>query len=509
MQLMHSFKGFTAPEEVLALVRTGDISSFCLFAHQNVQSPAQLRAMNQTLWDAAREGGLPPPIIAIDQEGGQLIAIMHGATELPGNMALGATRSPELAEKAGYVLGRELMAMGVNMNFAPSVDVNNNPNNPVIGVRAFGDQAPLVAELGIALVRGMQAQGVIAVAKHFPGHGDTASDTHHAAPVITHTLERLNEIELYPFVETIKAKVGAILTAHVIFDALDSENSATVSRKVIHEFLREKLGYEGLIVSDAMDMYAVSRLGAHASVEAAIHAGLDLILLGHMKDQLEINAAFRNRQNAESFPRITAARENLKREMLDLSVVGSAEHQAIAQEIADRSITLVRDAANLLPLKPSEETQIGVITIKPKDLTPADTSSLVEIHLSERIRERHARVVAHEIPHHGHDKDVRDALEAVKDAQIVVVGTIQATHDPAQVSLIRALRERGQTPIVIALREPYDILSFPEVETYLCAYGIRPVTIEAVARVLFGEIPARGILPTTIPGVEQWQPAHE
>jgi beta-N-acetylhexosaminidase len=466
--------------------------------------------MNTSLWSAARQGGYPPPIIGIDQEGGQLIAIMNGATELPGNMALGAARSAKLAEQAGYVLGRELLAMGVNLNFAPSVDININPDNPVIGIRAFGDDPALVAKLGAALIKGMQAQGVIAAAKHFPGHGDTAVDTHYTSPIVPHDIERLQAVELLPFIAAIKANVGAILSAHVTFSALDPDNPATISKQIITGLLRERLHYDGLIITDAMDMYAVARLGASESVSAALNAGVDLVLLGHMKDQISLINAFKPKLHPEALARITAARFRLPMDMPDLNVVGCDEHQAIAQGIADRSITLVWDKAHQLPLNPTTETQIGVITIEPRDLTPADTSSKVQIRLADTIRARHpdpANVITHQMPMRGGDSDVRAALDAVNGCSSVIVGTIQATHDPAQAALIQALRERGQTPIVIALREPYDVMAFPQVETYLCAYGIRPVTMEAIARVLFGAIPALGILPTTIPGVQQWTTA--
>ncbi|CAG1773069.1 partial Beta-hexosaminidase A, partial [uncultured bacterium] len=187
IQLMHSFRGTTLPEAVREAVRRGEIAAFCLF-NFNVVSPAQLRELTLALYAAAAEGGLPPPIIGMDQEGGQLIAVSEGTTELPGNMALGATRSPELAEQAGRVLGRELLAMGVNMNFAPSLDINNNPANPAIGIRSFGDDPNLVSVLGRALIRGIQAEGVIATAKHFPGMGDIESDSHFALPVVPHSL---------------------------------------------------------------------------------------------------------------------------------------------------------------------------------------------------------------------------------------------------------------------------------------------------------------------------------
>ncbi|MBZ0317161.1 MAG: beta-N-acetylhexosaminidase [Anaerolineae bacterium] len=499
-QLMVSFKGYTAPQEILTAVRRGDIGTFCLFTYQNVESPAQLRELNLSLRQAAQSGGHPPPLIGIDQEGGQLIAIAGGATELPGNMALGAARSPELAEKAGRVLGRELLAMGVNLNFAPSLDVNINPDNPVVGIRSFGDDPALVAELGIAQIRGMQAEGVIATAKHFPGHGDTGVDSHHEAPVIDHSLNRMHSIELLPFQAAIEAGVTAVMTSHILFTAVDEQKPATLSSKILEGLLREQMGFDGLIISDAMDMYAVARYGWQESVQAALEAGNDLVLLGHMPNQLELNRLLGKWYRPASEARILKARQASPAELPPLSVVGCAQHQAIAQEIADRSITLVRDNG-VLPLHPSPDEQITVITIRPTDLTPADTSSQVAMTLGAALKKRHPHVNTYEISYHASEKELAEVLQATYEADILIMGTINAEQDPQQGELVRAIWERGQRPIVIAMRTPYDLASFPMIETYLCAYGIRQVTTEAIAKVLFGEIGATGILPCAIPGM--------
>src|SRR5712692_63053 len=285
---MHSFEGFTAPDALLEAVRRGEIAAFCLFRYKNVQSPAQVRALTASLAHAAEQGGQLPPLICIDQEGGQLIAICEGATELPGNMALGATRSPELAAQAGMVLGRELLAMGVNLNLAPALDVNVNPDNPVIGVRSFSDDPTLVAELGSALIRGMHSTGILTAAKHFPGHGDTASDTHHGQPTVSHSIERMKAVELLPFRAAIDNGVDAILTAHVLFSALDNQRPATLSPIILDTFLRREMGFDGLIITDAMDMYAVAQYGTEPSLRGALAAGGGLALLGHLPDQLSL-----------------------------------------------------------------------------------------------------------------------------------------------------------------------------------------------------------------------------
>lgn len=499
-QLMHSFEGRAAPRDVLAAVEQGAISSFCLFRHWNFERPAQLRELTESIYHAAQQGGQLPPLLGIDQEGGQLIAIDAGATELPGNMALGATRSPELAEQAGRVLGRELLALGVNMNFAPSVDVNLSSISQAVGVRSFGADPALVAELGAAMIRGMQAEGIFASAKHFPGHGGTESDTHHIAAVVSHGLERMNAVELVPFRAAIAAGVAAIMTTHVIFSALDAERPATVSPAILDGFLRREMGYEGLIITDAMDMYPVARLGAERSVRMALEAGADLVLLAHLPDQLALNQRVGHYARPAALRRIERLRAAAPRALPSLDVVGSAEHQQIAQTIADRSITLVRGGANL-PLRLAPEQTIAVITPETHDLTPADTSSSVRIALAEALRKRHPRTQLFELPYHVSDEALRAILQATAGADIVVVGTLAANQDARQAELVQALHARGQRLIVVALRTPYDLSAFPMIDTYLCAYGIRPVTTEAVARVLFGEIEARGVLPCSLEAV--------
>jgi beta-N-acetylhexosaminidase len=499
-QLMHSFIGHTPPTEILAAVQRGEIASFCLFRHQNVKSPAQVRELNEQLYRAAREGGQLPPIIGIDQEGGQLVAISEGATELPGNMALGATRSPELAEKAGRVLGLELLAMGVNLDFAPSLDVNVNPFNPVIGIRSFGDDPVLVSELGTALIDGLQAVDVIASAKHVPGHGDVGGDSHYLLPLVDHSMERMLAVELYPFIAAIKNGVKSIMTAHVLVPILDNENAATLSPAILNDFLRRELGFQGLILTDAMDMYAVAQLGHETSVRLAIEAGADLVLLAHLPDQLALNDKLRGVARPDSLARIAKVQSQIPTQLPSLDVVGCAEHWQIAQEIADKSITMVRQGRQL-PLQPAPDDLIVVITPEPVDLTPADTSSSVRIMLADAIEKRHRRVKALQLPNNATSAQIRDILNAAEQADIVVVGTISAERDDSQINLVQGLYDQGNRPIVVAMRTPYDVMSFPLIETYLCSYGIRPVTTEAIARVLFGEIEAQGVLPCAIPGV--------
>ena len=499
-QLMHSFAGHAAPQAILDAVRRGDIAAFCLFAGLNVESPAQLRALNESLHRAAAGGGHRPPLIGIDQEGGQLVAITGGATELPGNMALGATRSPELAEQAGRVLGRELRAMGCNLNFAPSLDVNVNPANPAIGTRSFGADPALVASLGAAMIRGMHAEGVLATAKHFPGHGDTVADTHHELPTIPHALERIEAVEMVPFRAAMEAGVRLIMSAHILFSALDDTYPATISKVILDGYLRGTLHFTGVTITDAMDMYAVARFGREESIRMALEAGADLVLLAHVTDQLSLIENLRGLERPAAVHRITALQDSATSDWPPLDVVGCAEHQQIAQTIADRSITVVRHGG-LLPLCPGPDDTLAVITPEPVNLTPADTSAGVQIELADTIRQRHPRTEAFRLPAGATVSDIADLLHATQHAGTVIVGTIAAERHEAQAALVRAIHARGQRLIVVALRTPYDLLAFPEVATYLCAYNIRRASMDAVARVLFGEIQASGALPCPIPGL--------
>ncbi len=495
---MHSFRGMSAPPAILEGVRRGEIASFCMFTY-NFETVTQFRRLNESLYAAAREGGLPPPIIGIDQEGGQLIPIRDGATLLPGNMALGATQSPELARAAGRVLARELLAVGCNLNFAPVMDLNNNPDNLAVGIRAFGDRPADVARMGCALIAGMQEAGVIASAKHFPGHGDTNTDSHFGVPVVNKPRSELDANELSPFKAAVEHGVWSVLTGHLLFPALDAENVATVSRKILTGLLREEWGYDGLIITDAMDMHAVNRLGMRDSVRGALQAGIDLVLLAHLPEQIEMSAEMMPLENEASRGRILRARQNAPLTLPPLDVIGSAEHQAVAQAIADAAITTVRDAGQL-PLRPTPETEIAVITVRPTNITPADTSAGETIDLAAAIEKRHQRVTGLEIDYQATTSAIQRTLEAAEPADLVIIGTVCADQDEAQAALVRELQRRGKHPIVISLRTPYDLRAFPEIETYLCAYSYRPVSTEAIARELFGEIEARGVLPCTIPG---------
>jgi beta-N-acetylhexosaminidase len=253
---MVDFTGLEPIANVERLIAEEGVGGVILF-DKNISAPRQVASLTNALQESARGAGRPPLLIGVDQEGGPVARLRMGATHFPSAMAFGAARSEALAASAAGITARELRALGLHMNMAPVLDVNNNPANPVIGVRSYGEDPALVARLGTAAIRAMQASGVLATAKHFPGHGDTSQDSHVTLPVVPHAQARLDAVELLPFRAAIRIGVAAVMTAHVVFKALDPDRPATLSPAVLG-FLRSDLGFAGLIVTDSMGMRAIT-----------------------------------------------------------------------------------------------------------------------------------------------------------------------------------------------------------------------------------------------------------
>jgi len=521
-KLLFCFAGTEPSPEILATIARQHLGGVTLFRAWNVIKPAQVRDLTAALQEAARASGQPPLLIAADQEGGQLVAIDAGTTLFPGNMALAATRSDDLTYRAGRAIGLELAAMGVNVDYAPVCDINSDPRNPAVGVRSFGEDPRLVARLTAAMVRGLQDGGVAATAKHFPGLGDTAIDSHYSTPILLHDQERLDRVELPPFVAAIKAGARLVMAGHGAYPAIDGGlvAPATLSAPLLRGILRRSLGFEGAIVSDSMAMGAIGvGQGLIVDAIAALAAGVDLLLLGnYVNDQQQhvyagvLQAARRALLDPADVFASAERVLNLKRwvgttSQPPLDSVGRYEHRALATEIARRSVTLVRDRANLLPLALSDDSRLAVIVPRSKDLTPADTSSYVSCVLADALRRYHPRVDEFVVDHIPSDADIAAVRQQVGGYDIVIVGTINASTQPAQAALVDSILRSGLSTVVIALRTPYDLQAFPEASTYCCAYSILPSSMEAVAEALVGRIPFRGQLPVSIPGIYALAPS--
>lgn len=481
---------------------------------RNVESPEQVAGLANEIQDMAEI----PLFVSIDQEGGHVCRVRKPFTMMPGNMPLGATRDEGLAYAAAEAMGEELSAIGVNLNFAPSADVNNNPDNPIIGVRSFGADPELVSRMVVAQVRGYQSAGMISCAKHFPGHGDTSVDSHLGLARLTHSMERLERVELAPFRAAIAAGVPFVMTTHIIFEALDPDRPATLSPNILNGLLRRDMGFDGVVVTDSMEMLGIiNHYGIGEAAVMAIEAGVDLLAVCHtpahqseVRDGL-LEAAASGRLSEdrinESVRRILACKEQFglnERRQVDqaavMSIVGAPDHLAVEQEVARKSITVVKDEAGRIPLPAGK-----IVVVGPEDAARAVAGEISSA-MAETNAERRADVTHTGVgPEFSEDQQTA-AWKAVEGADAVVFltrhkepWTTVPQDEAAQADLVKGMVARGLPVTVVALRNPYDLRRFPDVPTYLCTYGYTSASLAALAEVLVGAIPAQGRLPVEIP----------
>ncbi|MGM0974572.1 MAG: glycoside hydrolase family 3 protein [Bacillota bacterium] len=506
--------------EIEKLVKDYHLGGVILF-RENVVTTEQTATLVSDYQKAADKFGL---LMTIDQEGG-IVTRLQSGTDMPGNMALGAARSEEISRKVGKAIGEELSSLGINMNFAPVMDVNNNPDNPVIGVRSFGEDPQLVADLGVAYTEGLQSAGVAATAKHFPGHGDTAVDSHLGLPEVPHDKERLKEVELYPFQKGMEAGVDAIMTAHVTFPKIDDTKAisqktgeeiaipATLSHKVLTELMREEMGYEGVITTDAMNMNAIAEhFGPVDAAIRAVKAGTDIVLMPvGLKEVAEgLLSAVENGEISEkriesSVKRILTLK--IKRGILKeetpqpidekiekaLKVVGSEEHKQIEKEAAERSITLVKNEGDALPLQLSPEDNIVVV------------GNTYITDLGKSVGKFHANTTVIQTSSYALTEEQK---QQIRNASAVIVGSYTfnvsgRSPDSAQMKMVNSIIAESEAPVIaVGIRNPYDIMAYPEIDAYIAQYGFRTASFDAAAGIVFGQINPSGKLPVTIPGTD-------
>jgi beta-N-acetylhexosaminidase len=520
---MVGFHGTTPSAEIRALIAERHVGGVILFS-RNIADTPQLAVLTRALQRIARDAGHPAPLlIATDQENGLVRRLGAGSTIFPGNMALGAVDDEATTGQVAAATGAELRALGVNMNLAPDADINNNPANPVIGVRSFGEDPQAVARHVAAAVEGYRAARVIPTLKHFPGHGDTAVDSHLAMPALPYSLDRLERVELVPFARGIAAGADAVMTAHLALpreltgDALP----ATLSPWVLRQLLRERLGFQGVTITDCLEMNAISEgVGVPRGAVLALAAGADLVLVSHRHDRhhaaldAALAAASAGTLDLSALQQAAARVLDLKRRFLtwdeatgeaDLHTVGSAPHQRLSAETYVRAITLVRDTPGLLPLRLPPEARVLVVAQPGTAVSQAVDVPYSHAYLAEQIARRHTNITALCLPATPEESE-RALLEAqldaaVRAADLLVIATINAHLDPPQAALVRALLATGKPAIGLVLADPYDLGLFPTLGTTLASYEYSPPALAVAAAALFGERPLSGKLPVTISGL--------
>jgi beta-N-acetylhexosaminidase len=463
-----------------------------------------------------------PLLFASDFEGGVGMQL-RGGTRLPRAMALAATGDTESAAEAARITAREGRAIGVHVNFYPVLDVNNNPANPIINTRAFSDDPEMVANWGTAFIRAAQDEGQLATAKHFPGHGDTALDSHILLPTLNVSRERLEQIELPPFRAAVQRGVRAVMTAHIAVPALDAGTDklrpATFSPAVVDGILRKRFGFDGLIFSDALNMGAVA--DNYEPGEAAvltIEAGCDIALYSAEVERTHAalcDAVSRGRMTRErideSARRILSAKAwcGLHRErMVSLdgvwNTVASPLHTSTARKLFEHAVTLIRDPLKLLPLGKTPE-RVGAIILK--DAVPVWAHALREPAGSRFSKEVQTRWHARLVESSADSADIEQVLEGVRDCEVVLVaicarvaaykGSVALGQAHAQV--LRALDQAGIPTVATVFGNPYVLPHMPERATTLLTFESAVESEAAAVRVIAGEVPARGRSPVALP----------
>ena len=460
-----------------------------------------------------------PLLIGADFERGAAMRLDEG-TSFPTAMAVAAAGNAQDAYTMGKITALEARAVGIQWIYAPDADVNNNPGNPIINTRSFGEDPARVAEYVTAFVRGVEENGGLATAKHFPGHGDTASDSHIDLPVIHADRDRLEHLELVPFRAAIAAHVGSVMTGHLSVPALepDPNTPATLSSHILTDLLRKELGFQGLVVTDAMDMGGITvRYAPGEAAVRAILAGVDALLMPPVPDAAfeALQAAVKSgRISVErldaSVRRILQAKAKLglnENRLVDVNAInqklGSVAWQNEAQEISDRGVTLLRDTPHRLPLDGTEPGRALLLAFY------ADPEPYPGEDLERELKSRFDSVTTLRADTRFVNANILklpspDTYDVAILALFVRVSDRKGNVDvPAeQAALAEQLFKGGKPVITVGFGSPYLIERFPQAETWLAAFGISDVAQISIARALFGQIPVRGHLPVTIPGVD-------
>jgi beta-N-acetylhexosaminidase len=518
------------PEGATRLIEDLHPGGIIYFA-RNTGTIEEVSSLSRSLQEcAAHTGSEIPLLIAADQEGGIVSRLKSDIPRMPGPMALAAAASNgdhSLVYRASRAMGLQLRAAGINMNFAPVLDVNNNPKNPVIGIRSFGEDPSLVANFGVMAIGGFISAGVIPVGKHFPGHGNTSVDSHLALPVLSRSIAELESCELVPFKAAIQANIPAIMSAHIVFQAIDPQNPATLSSAVISDLLRGTLGFKGLAVTDCLEMNAISRhVGTAAGALSAFKAGCDLLLISHTYEvQRQAYSALMKAVKTGKITedRLDAAVNRILRlketfqlpNDLSVEIAHDSRFGKLSHDLHVRSTTLVKDEHNSIPIRPADGENLRICIAIPKPKRQALVENPVEklstsadpswklnrqtdlaISLSNLCPNAEITEVFMQDP-----TSIEQCILLSSKVHATIVLSENATIDENQAKFIQKVVSEAPNVVLVATRNPYDISVAPAVGTYLCTYGTQSEAMESLAEVLLGLKQATGSLPVSIGSV--------
>lgn len=483
-----------------------------IYLANNVSNASTLTALSNNIQNAFVSSNSVPGFISIDQEGGRVARLVNGGTHFISQMAMGATNNYNNTYLEGKAIGEELISYGINMNFAPVLDVNNNPDNPIIGIRSYSDNPILASLYGKNMFKGLQESNVIGCSKHFPGHGNTSVDSHYGLPTITSSKEELYKTELAPFISSISNGIDSIMTTHIIFSAIDPNYPATLSSKVLTELLREELGYEGLIVTDGMGMAAITKYFGTPSQTGvqAVKAGVDILTYTSINEPIEAHQAIIEavRKGEITEERINESVRRILLAKLEYGILDNyikqdinrtemlKEHEELNLRFAMESLTLAKGEFNGL-----DSTKSTLI------ISPTTTWDLG----SNLANNSFGCYAANYLKQNGHTKcdysvvstnitstESTNILNALNkyDQIVVAFSNVKTSNYSKSAAFIKQLTSKHNNVIVIALDTPYDIIAYDQnVKNYICVYGYQKATVIALSKYLNGEFEAVGVSP--------------
>jgi beta-N-acetylhexosaminidase len=498
---MTGFYGEELPADVQSFIHDYHIGFVILFS-RNIRSIDQVRSLTDGIHAISED----PPLIFTDQEGGVIVRFGEMAATAVSAMGIAATGSPDYAEDAGRIIAEDMKSLGIDGIFAPVLDVNVEEDNPVIGIRSYCDVPETVAEYAGRFYRGVKSTGLLACGKHYPGHGAAAADSHLEIPEIPVSYPYFKDYCFQPFKLMAHQGIDALMTAHVRFPKI-APDIATFSTDLVRDLLREESGFNGVVFSDCLEMNAVKdNYSADEIVRHAMNAGLDVLVPSHTLDfqkELIQRLEFSVKQGIipearidESLSRIRAFKRS-KRKGDETGPDPLRRHIALEQEMADRSVTLLKNNHAALPLEPGQKTLLleWQKTISGPSIAENETQTMLQTVSADYLQNRrHVTLETPALP-----PELEKRLINEEDAYVIgLIYSRRGEEDRAQVRAVQRLLELRNDAILVSLESPYEIKKFPEAGTFIVTYGFRKVQVEALFKVLTGRITPSGRLPVEI-----------